>query len=93
MIKRKDVAEKLIDYLCHKITLAKLVDWAENAMMDVEMDSGDIITLREIVSRIGLADVKAFELTWEDCEEFLSRLGYHARLIVREVSMKATAES
>ncbi len=86
MIKRKDVAGKLIEYLCHKITLAQLVNWAEKAMMDAELNTGDLITIRDIVSRIGLADVKAFGLTWEDCEEFLSRLGYQVDIRFSKVA-------
>ncbi len=35
-----------------------------------------------IAGRIGLADVRAFGLTWEDCEGFLSRLGYRAKIDV-----------
>ncbi len=36
--------------------------------------------LRFVVSRLGLADVRAFGLTWDDCEELLERLGYRARV-------------
>ena len=38
--------------------------------------------LREIVSRLGVADVKVFGLTWEDCEQFLTQLGYKVRVEV-----------
>jgi hypothetical protein len=77
-ITRKDVAQKIIDYLHHRITLAELVNWAESIMMEAEFNSQDFETLCDIVSRLGMADVKAFGMTWEDCENFLSRLGYHA---------------
>ena len=33
-----------------------------------------------VVSRIGVADVRAFGLTWEDCENLLDRLGYRTRV-------------
>ena len=36
----------------------------------------------DVVARLGLADVRAFGLTWEDCEAFLSRLGYRAKIDV-----------
>lgn len=90
---RKDVAEKIIDYLHHRIRLEELVDWAESVMMEGDFDSQDFEILRDIISRLGLADVKEFGLTWEDCENFLSRLGYKAHVIVTENSMKAAAES
>ncbi len=92
-ITRKDVAWKIADYLHHRITLAELVDWAENMMMEAEFDSRDFEALRDVVSRLGLADVKAFGMTWEDCEYFLSRLGYQARVVVTDGSAMATAES
>jgi len=38
--------------------------------------------LRSVVSRLGLADVRAFGLTWEDCEQLLGELGYAARVDV-----------
>jgi len=53
-------------------------------MMEAEFEEGEIETLRNIVSRLGLADVKAFGMTWEDCEDFLSRLGYRVSIRVSE---------
>ena len=82
MITNHTVAEKLSEYLSHRLTLAALVDWAEQAMMEEEFEEAQLEMLRDIVSRIGLADVRAFGLTWEDCEAFLSRLGYQAHVEV-----------
>jgi len=31
--------------------------------------------IRDIVSRIGLSDVREFGLTWDDCHDYLRRLG------------------
>jgi len=84
-VSRKEVAQKLKDYLHHRITLAELVDWAESTMMEADFDERDYETLRDIVSRLGLADVKAFGMTWEDCEDFLSQLGYRVRVVISEV--------
>jgi hypothetical protein len=85
MITRHTVAAKLIDYLHERLTLEAVVAWAEQAMMEEEFDPQDFETLRDIISRLGLADVKAFGLTWEDCRDFLSRLGYHVRVEVSQV--------
>lgn len=82
MITRDTLASRLRDYLQHRITRAALVDWAENAMIDDEFDQHDLDTIRDITSRLGLADVREFGLTWEDCEGYLSRLGYHAKVDV-----------
>jgi hypothetical protein len=83
-ITRQKVAQKLIDYLRHRITLTELVDWAESAMMEADFEEQDLELLRDIVSRVGLADVRAFGITWEDCEDFLSRLGYRVSITVLE---------
>lgn len=77
MITKKSVAEKLTQYLRHEITLSSLVDWAERAVQEEDFDENDVDILMAIVSKIGLADVKAFGLTWEDCETMLKKLGYH----------------
>ena len=82
MITRDVLAWQLRDYLQHRITRAALVDWAEHAMMDEEFADQDFETVREITSRLGLADVREFGLTWEDCEGYLSRLGYRTKVDV-----------
>jgi cobyrinic acid a,c-diamide synthase len=81
-ITRQTVADKIAAYLRHEITLAQLVDWAEKAMLDGEMDESDASTIAEVVARLGVADVRAFGLTWEDCEQLLKRLGFAARVEV-----------
>lgn len=84
VITKKTVADKILDYLHHKISLAQLVDWSEENFMDGEFDDKDFELIKDILSRLGLADVRAFGLMWEDCEEFLMRLGY-------KVNVKAEA--
>ncbi len=79
-ITKQTAALKLIAYLRHELSLEQLVDWAEFAMMEGDFDANQTDALREIVSRLGLADVKAFGLTWEDCENFLNKLGYYANI-------------
>ncbi len=82
MVTNLSVVAKLSAYLDHRLTLAALVEWAEQALMEEEFDESNVETLRDIVSRLGLADVRAFGLTWEDCETFLARLGYHVHVEV-----------
>jgi len=81
---RQKVAQQLIKYLDHRIALAELVDWAESVMMEGDFEEQNLEMLREIVGHIGLADVRAFGMTWEDCEGFLSRLGYRVNVTVLE---------
>ncbi|MCX7046799.1 MAG: hypothetical protein NTX50_15095 [Candidatus Sumerlaeota bacterium] len=78
MITRKIVADKLAAYLRHEISLATIVDWAEQAMMEEEFEASHFEAIRDVVARLGLADVRAFRLTWDDCQKLLGRLGYVA---------------
>jgi hypothetical protein len=81
-ITRATTADKLSDYLHGKITQAELVDWAERAMMDADFQPADADLLADIIGRLGLADVAEFGLRWQDCEDFLRRLGYRATVSV-----------
>ncbi|MFH0991299.1 MAG: hypothetical protein V1799_14930 [bacterium] len=54
--------------------------------MESEFDANDISITREVVARLGVADVRAFGLTWEECEEMLKILGYTVRLQIDAAS-------
>ncbi|MBI4558777.1 MAG: hypothetical protein HY706_14440 [Candidatus Hydrogenedentes bacterium] len=73
---------KLSQYLHHEITLAELVDWAENVMQEGNFPEQEHDVLRAIVGRLGVADVREFGLTWDELEEFLARIGFRARIDV-----------
>lgn len=79
-ITRAAVTEKLAAFLRHELTLDGLVSWAESAMMDGEFDPTTLPTIRDVVARIGVADVRAFGLTWDDCEQLFTQLGYSAQV-------------
>ena len=86
MITRQTLAFRLRDYLQPRITREALVDWAEGAMTDEGFDDRDLGALRDITARLALADVREFGLTWEDCEGYLSRLGYRTKVDVVQTS-------
>ena len=73
-ITRKTVGAKLAAYLHHRITVGQLVDWAEKAMMEGEPVGPDSAGVRDAVARLGLADVREFGLSGEDCESELRDL-------------------
>jgi hypothetical protein len=79
-ITKQTVADKIAAYLRHRIAQAELVDWAENALMEGEFAEQDAAIIARVVSRLGVADVRAFGLTWGDCEQLLSELGFSARI-------------
>jgi len=79
-ITRQRVADKLAAYLQHELSLADLVTWAESTLMEGEFESDHLTAIRDVVARLGVADVRAFGLTWDDCEELLKQLGYAAHV-------------
>ncbi|MEI6534618.1 MAG: hypothetical protein WCN98_04695 [Verrucomicrobiaceae bacterium] len=82
MISKQTIGSQLAAYLHHEITLPDLVNWAELALMDGEFVEQEAQELSIVLSRLGAADVRAFGLTWEDCEELLHQLGFSARVEV-----------
>ena len=67
-------------YLNRRITLDQLVDWAEDVIYEGPLDPRDEDMLRDMIARIGVADVKDFGLSWDDLYSFLSKLGYHVEV-------------
>jgi hypothetical protein len=80
MITKQTTANQIAAYLRHDITRAQLVDWAELALMDGELAEDDTSILAAVIARLGVADVRAFGLAWEDCEELLRKLGFIPRV-------------
>jgi hypothetical protein len=80
IVTKQMVAEKIAAHLQHRISVPELVDWAENALMDAEFDEMDSGVVSAVVARLGVSDVRAFGLTWTDCEDLLAKLGFSARV-------------
>jgi len=83
MLVTKDIlTEKLTNYLNGEISLNDLVNWAERMLCEEDFDKKDFQIIRDILVRLGLADVKEFGLSWEDCREYLHRLGNTATVTI-----------
>lgn len=80
IINKKIVGTKLLNYLQHKISLSELVNWAENAIMKSDFQNNEAKTLRDVLGKIGMADVKMFGLTWDDCEKLMRKMGYKIKI-------------
>jgi len=80
---RQTVVDKLAAYLQHELSLSTLVAWAENVLMDCEFEPNHFGEIRDVVARLGVAGVRAFGLTWEDCEHLLKRLGYSDQIPIQ----------
>jgi len=76
IITKQQLAINLLNYLQHKTTLNDLVNWAEEAFMEGNIQGEDPEVVRDILARLGLADVRAFGLFWDDCNTYMQKLGY-----------------
>jgi len=83
MTTKRVVAMKIDDYLHHRIAQSELVAWAEDILMEGDIDERDAYAIRDALAKIGLGDSKAFGLSWEDCEELLASLGYKVDILVK----------
>lgn len=80
MITRETTANKILAFLQHKISQKELVNWAENAINEEKLEQNNEKLLMQILGSLGLNDVKAFGLTWEDYEIFMQKLGYEIKV-------------
>ena len=86
VITKKTVADQILKYVNRKISLDDLVDWAESAIQESDFDKSDVGLLRDIVGHLGLANVKEFGLTWDNCYEHLHKLGYDISVSVSKTA-------
>lgn len=81
-ITRQTVSDKLLAYLNAQITLAELVDWAENTFIDDVLEPAeDVDMLNDILGYLAAADTAQFPLTWDICAQFLDNLGVKVQVI------------
>jgi hypothetical protein len=80
LISKNTGSDKIATYFRHDIKLEQLVAWAENALMEGEFDEREVNRLQTVIARLRVAAVRAFGLTWEDCQEILRQLGYCPRV-------------
>jgi hypothetical protein len=82
MITRQQVSEQLMAYLNSDITLAQLVDWAENCFVTGGFSPDeDIDLLVDMVAYLAGADTELFPLTWDVLSEFMQQLGTPVRVV------------
>ncbi|MEW6753236.1 MAG: hypothetical protein AB1505_19990 [Candidatus Latescibacterota bacterium] len=79
-VTRQVVAEQLRAYLRGDLRLEEMVAWAKEVMAEGALPEEDLSVVRDVVARLGVSDVPAFALTWEDLRQMLARLGYRAQV-------------
>jgi hypothetical protein len=80
IVTKQDIAFKLLNYLQNKNSLNDLVEWAETTLMEDAIQDEHPEDIRDILARLGVADVRSFGLSWEDCNEIMNKLGYVLRI-------------
>lgn len=85
VLNKKSLADILIKYINREIDLQGFVNWAEDMIREADFESKSFELIRDILARIGLADVREFGLTWDDCYDFLHKLGYDVKVELVEV--------
>lgn len=82
MITRQAVSEWLLAYFNGELTLADLVDRAENSFLTGGLTPDeDIPVLRDVLSHLAAADSTAFPLTWDSGVDLLRQLGTPVKLV------------
>jgi hypothetical protein len=85
IVTKKAIADMLIMYINRKIDLSTLVNRAEDMIRESDFENESFELIRESLAHIGLADVREFGLTWDDCYDFLHKLGYSVKVELLEV--------
>ena len=84
VITRQTVSNKLLAYLNQEMSLAELVNWAENTFIDDVLEpQEDVAVLNDILSYLAAADTAQFPLTWDMCSQFLEALGMTVQIVVK----------
>ena len=86
MITKKIIADKLLAYLQHKLSIDELTDWAEQSLLDSSYEDDNFHTIRNTLAKLGLADVKSFGLEWKDCEAIMEKLGFKLEVNALEIA-------
>jgi len=86
MITKQTVTHQLQQYLDGRLSQEDLVAWAETAMMgDEPLAETDAATIADIISKLGLSDVREFGLTWQVIRDMLDQLGFSAHVELQAV--------
>jgi hypothetical protein len=82
LITKETLTDMIVKYLNRKIDKVELVDWAEDMICNGEIVEERSNLIMEILGRLGLSDVKEFGLSWDDCYDYLQKLGHKVTVMV-----------
>ena len=88
MISQSLISQKILDHLNSKLSQDELVQWAENALVEVTESNSDLVNeemLLDILAYIGAGDSPGFPLSWTVLSGFLESMGTKVRVIAEVV--------
>lgn len=86
MITKQIVTHQLQEYLDGRLSQEDLVAWAETAMLgDEPLAETDAAAIADILSKLGLSDVREFGLTWQGIRDMLDQLGFSVHVELQAV--------
>lgn len=68
------LAEKIREYLDKKISANDLAEWAEDVMVEADIEDNGIDLISETLTSIGLINVKGFEMSDTQLEGIIEKL-------------------
>ena len=80
------VANKILAYLHHELPLAELMAWCASAAFEAPLMPGTEDVLTPILMRLGVSDVEAFSLSWEEWEAIMRQLSYRLEVMARQAA-------
>ncbi|MBI5741159.1 MAG: hypothetical protein HZA16_10620 [Nitrospirae bacterium] len=80
IVTKKMLADMITGYINRETDLQHLVDWAEDMLRESDFEPDNFELIRDILAHLGVADVRDFGLSWDDCHEYLHRLGYNIKV-------------
>ena len=86
MITKKIIADKILAYLQHRMSIDELTDWAERSLFNSSYEDDKFHTIRNTLAKLGLADVKTFGLEWKECEAIMEKLGFKLEVNALEIA-------
>ncbi len=87
MITREVVKQKILDYLLLRSSLEALVSWAEDGFMSADFEEKDAKLISDVLTQIGISNVRNFGIQWHEWKDLLLKLGYEMKI---ELSLTAT---
>lgn len=87
MITREMVKQKILDYLLLRSSLDALIHWAEDSFMSADFEEKDATLISDVLSQIGVSNVRNFGIQWHEWKDLLLKLGYEMKIELQLIAV------